>query len=611
MRASPSRRSLPLIVVLCCSCFPWFAGAVQGPAATFSCSADSAAATCDAYIAYRTREPDYLDVGSISDLFGVSRLSIVQATGLASEDERLSPGQIVLVPASCGCGGNNYSLTNFTYEIKQGDSYYHVSIGAFENLTEWHLVEEANPSLIPSLLPVGSKVVFPLYCKCPSRTLLDEGLEFLVTYVWESGDTVQSVAETFNATPNIIQRENTDLDDGKVVGHPVVIPLSQPPVITQPNVRRHSKRSIFSHRWVLLMVTTIAASAFTLVLIASLLYIHLQQKEAEEHLNRDGSMMEDPNLIQERVFSIDVMSDVKSAQAKLLTEVSDYLGKPIIYQAREIMDATRNLSDRLRIGRSIYQGMIEDKVFAVKVSTWREAEELKISQRVNHSNLVRLVGVSSDQDRSFFLVYEYAENGSLDKWLFENPNSNPSMISFLNWNQRLQIALDIAKGLQYMHEHAQPSIVHGNIKARNILLDSTFKAKISNFSTARLATSPLTLKADVLAFGIILLELLAGRKFQHPKGINNTSALQSDVAQILKEKENREDRLKKWIDPKLFSLYPTNSTLSMLAIAKACTEAESFARPSMSEVVFSLSVLAQSISRTLQQSQTIRSEAEK
>lgn len=103
----------------------------------FSCSVDSPA-SCETYITYRARSPDYMDLGRISDLLGVSRLSIAKASNLTSEDSQLLPDQLLLIPITCSCNGTNYFF-NTTYQIKGGDSFYVVSITAFENLTNFHV----------------------------------------------------------------------------------------------------------------------------------------------------------------------------------------------------------------------------------------------------------------------------------------------------------------------------------------------------------------------------------------------------------------------------------------------------------------------------------------
>lgn len=153
------------------------------PSTNFSCSVDSPA-SCQTYIAYLAQPPDFLSMGNISDLFGVSCQLIAGASNLVSEDTPLIPNQLLLVPVTCGCTGN-CSFTNITYEIKQGDSFYYVSTTSFENLTKWQVVEDLNPTLNPTRLHAGDKVIFPLFCKCPSKTHLDNGIEYLITYVWQ------------------------------------------------------------------------------------------------------------------------------------------------------------------------------------------------------------------------------------------------------------------------------------------------------------------------------------------------------------------------------------------------------------------------------------------
>ena len=88
--------------------------------------------------------------------------------------------------------------------------------------------------------------------------------------------------------------------------------------------------------------------------------------------------------------------------------------------------------------------------------------------------------MSSKSGGNCFLVYEYAENGSLDKLLYSKSSAASVSVVVLTWNQRLNIALDVANSLQHMHEHTQPSIVHRDIRTTNILLASRFKAKIAN-----------------------------------------------------------------------------------------------------------------------------------
>lgn len=200
---------------------------------------------------------------------------------------------------------------------------------------------------------------------------------------------------------------------------------------------------------------------------------------------------------------------------KLLSGVSEYLGKPFMYDSKMIMEATMNFKEENKIGRSVYKGKFDGEVFAVKKTKEDVTDELNLLQKTNHVNLVNLMGVSYDTDGNDFLVFEYVENGSLEKWLHFKPSvvsaSSSSSMGFLSWSQRIHIALDVAHGLQYLHEQTQPSIAHWNIRAKTILVDSRFKAKIGNFAMARPAGNPAMLKVDVFAFGVVLMELLSGK----------------------------------------------------------------------------------------------------
>uniref|UniRef100_A0ACD5Z7Q9 Uncharacterized protein n=1 Tax=Avena sativa TaxID=4498 RepID=A0ACD5Z7Q9_AVESA len=155
--------------------------------------------------------------------------------------------------------------------------------------------------------------------------------------------------------------------------------------------------------------------------------------------------------------------------------------------------------------------------------------ELDLLQRIRHSNIVSLVGFCIHEENRF-IVYELMENGSLETQLH-----GPSDGSALSWHIRMKIALDTARGLEYLHEHCNPPIIHRDLKSSNILLDSDFNAKISDFGLAvssgnrskgnlklsgtlgyvapeYLLDGKLTEKSDVYAFGVVLLELLLGRR---------------------------------------------------------------------------------------------------
>lgn len=514
------------------------------PASNFSCPVDSPT-TCSTYFTYLARPPNFLDLGNISDLFGVTRKEIAAASNLESEDTPLFPNQLLLVPKPCGCTGN-LSFANITYQIQQGDSIYLVSTTSFENLTRWQEVEALNPSLTPALLDAGDKVIFPLFFYLP-----------------------------------------------------VLIPVSQLPVLSQqyPSPERRESRN----RWIIIVAASIASALLIFLLIAFLAHKRCSYKRTKA-LDRTGSCLETCDLNQTKELTKLESFEAKVTPDKLLPGVSGYLGKPIIYEVKEIMEGTMDLNEHYKIGGSVYRAKINGRVLAVKKTKDDVTEELKILQKVSHASLVKLMGMSSGFDRegNRFLVYEYAENGSLEKWLHPISESSSSSAGFLTWSQRLHVALDVANGLQYMHEHTQPSIVHKDIRTTNILLDSTFRAKIANFSMARPATDSLMPKVDVFDYGVVLLQLLSGKKAMVTKEIGEIVLLCKEIKAVLEIEEKREESLRKWMDPCLERFYPIDSAPSLATLARLCTLEESSERPSMAEIVFNLTVLTQSSPETFE-----------
>ncbi|KAL4577372.1 hypothetical protein LXL04_013481 [Taraxacum kok-saghyz] len=580
--------------------FPSNVSAID-PDTNFSCSADSPP-TCQTYITYRARSP-YMDLGNISDLFDVSRLSIAQASNLTSENQEIVFDQLLLIPITCTCNGSIY-FSNFKYTIKKGDSFYVGASSVFQNLTDYHYVQDMNPSLNPTNLTVGDEVVFPLLCKCPQKS----ENKYLITYIWQPEDKILPVSTIFNTSSYDIANENNFRNFTAAVCLPVIIPVSQLPIFPPPphQNRLSDVKSQKSKKIRIVFIALGTVGSFCVFVMSWFLVYRYRSRKIKRILARNESSFEFTDLLhmKKRSKVEGFEPQMKNNQDKLLPGVSGYLSKPIMYDRKEIMEATMNFSERYRIGGCVYKAVIQGRIVAVK--KFRDAtEELKILQRVNHTNLVKLMGISSDFDGNCYLVYEYADNGSLDKWLFPlSSSSSGGSVVFLTWSQRLNLALDIANGLQYMHEHSQPSIAHRDLRTSNILLDSNFKAKIANFSAARPAISSIMLKVDVFAFGVILMELLSGKKAMETRDDGEICMSWKEIKKILEVEESREERLRLWMDPNLGSFYPIEGALNMAVLARACTSEKSANRPGMTEIVFNISVLAQSSSNMYETSWT-------
>ncbi|KAK4608337.1 hypothetical protein RGQ29_001948 [Quercus rubra] len=209
------------------------------------------------------------------------------------------------------------------------------------------------------------------------------------------------------------------------------------------------------------------------------------------------------------------------------------------YTYEELIEATNGFKEELGRGAfaKVYKGVLEyedRKLVAVKRLNTMEREgdmefnaEVSAIGRTNHRNLVQLLGFCNEGEHRL-LVYEFMSNGSLANFLFGG--------SWPYWHQRIQIALETARGLFYLHEECSTQIIHCDIKPQNILLDDSFSARISDFGLAKLLKAdqtrtttgirgtkgyvapewfrnmPVTIKVDVYSFGILLLELICCRK---------------------------------------------------------------------------------------------------
>ncbi|KAG2649003.1 probable receptor-like protein kinase At1g80640 [Panicum virgatum] len=227
--------------------------------------------------------------------------------------------------------------------------------------------------------------------------------------------------------------------------------------------------------------------------------------------------------------------------------------------------------------------------------------ELDLLGRIRHPNIVSLVGFCIHEENRF-IIYELMENGSLDSQLH-----GPSHGSALTWHVRMKIALDTARGLEYLHEHCNPPIIHRDLKSSNILLDSDFNAKISDFGLAvtsgnqskgniklsgtmgyvapeYLLDGKLTEKSDVYAFGVVLLELLLGRK---PVEKTAQSQCQSIVTWAMPQLTDR-SKLPNIVDPMIKNTMDPKHLYQVAAVAVLCVQPEPSYRPLITDVLHSL-----------------------
>ncbi|ERM95419.1 proline-rich receptor-like protein kinase PERK8 isoform X2 [Amborella trichopoda] len=259
----------------------------------------------------------------------------------------------------------------------------------------------------------------------------------------------------------------------------------------------------------------------------------------------------------------------------------------------------------------VYKGtLVDGQVVAVKMlkpmENSRQAErqfqaEVEVISRVHHRNLVALLGYCIVGEQRL-LVYEYVPNGTLHNHLHGMGGEG------IKWVTRVKVAIGAARGLAYLHEDCHPQIIHCDIKSSNILLDCNFNARVSDFGLAKLVsdsyghvtthlvgtfgylapdyalTGKLTEKSDVYAFGVLLLELLTGRK---PIDTSRTPGNESLVewARPLLDRVISERNFEVLADPRLGSSFDREEMLCVMEVAAACLQLSARRRPRMGQVV--------------------------
>ncbi|XP_057796581.1 G-type lectin S-receptor-like serine/threonine-protein kinase At2g19130 [Salvia miltiorrhiza] len=283
-------------------------------------------------------------------------------------------------------------------------------------------------------------------------------------------------------------------------------------------------------------------------------------------------------------------------------------GSLVAFKYKDLKNATKNFSDKLGGGGfgSVYRGTLPDStVMAVKKLEGANQGEKQFRAEVStigtiqHVNLVRLLGFCREGKKQL-LVYEYLKNGSLDSHLFK---AEESMV--LEWRMRYQIALGIARGLVYLHEKCRDCIIHCDIKPENILLDADFCPKVGDFGLAKLVgrdfsrvlttmrgtrgyLAPewlsgvaITTKADVYSYGMLLFELVSGRRNTELSADDNANFFPSLAASVT---VNGGD-IPGLLDPLLNRRADEEELSTLCKVACWCVQDDENRRPSMSRVV--------------------------
>uniref|UniRef100_A0A453J310 Protein kinase domain-containing protein n=1 Tax=Aegilops tauschii subsp. strangulata TaxID=200361 RepID=A0A453J310_AEGTS len=227
---------------------------------------------------------------------------------------------------------------------------------------------------------------------------------------------------------------------------------------------------------------------------------------------------------------------------------------------------------------------------------------------LSHPNLVSLVGFCAQGDERL-LVYEYMPFGSLESHLFDVPHGKPP----LDWNTRVKIAVGVAEGLSYLHNVADPPIIYRDMKAANILLDEDFSPKLSDFGLAKVGpvgdrthvstrvmgtygycapdyvvSGKLTMKSDIYSFGVLLLELITGRRIYDASRPKPEQSLLTWSRPFMHDKR----KFHRLADPALRGSYPPSALNQLVVISIMCLQDQPHVRPIMADVAIGLNHVA-------------------
>ncbi|KAJ7964548.1 Lectin receptor kinase [Quillaja saponaria] len=283
---------------------------------------------------------------------------------------------------------------------------------------------------------------------------------------------------------------------------------------------------------------------------------------------------------------------------------------PHRFSYQELKKATKGFKEKqlLAVGGfgRVYKGILRNSNTQVAVKRISHeskqglqefASEIASIGRLRHRNLVQLLGWCR-KGGDLLLVYDFMPNGSLDKYLFDEPKA------ILNWEQRFKIIKGVASGLLYLHEEWEQTVIHRDIKAGNVLLDSELNGRLGDFGLAKLyehgsnpsttrvvgtlgylapeltRTGKPTKSSDVFAFGALLLEVVCGRRPIEPKALPEKLILVDWVWQ-----RSRLGAILNVVDPRLGGEFDELEAVVVLKLGLMCSNNSPEVRPSMRQVV--------------------------
>ncbi|CAI8588753.1 unnamed protein product [Vicia faba] len=565
--------------------------------------------TCQAYLTFRS-QPIYSSVSTISSLLGSNPSHLAEINSV-SLNETFETNKMVIVPVNCSCSGNYYQA-NTSYVFQNTDTYFLVANNTFEGLSTCQALMHENHN--PADVYPGRKLLVPLRCACPTKNQTEKNIKYLLSYLVNWGDSVSLISEKFGVNFKTTLVANTltlthstiypfttllvplfDKPKSSQIQTVSVSPHQQPsPSSTSPTTDRKSKKTLVYI--VVGVLGGLVVIALTLILCA-LIFFKKGKKKNDFLVN-----------VSESTSYSAKEKPVKKEEEKLLEIIMTGIGQSFkVYDFEEIKVATDDFSPSFLIRGCVYRGVINGDLAVIKITEGDVSKEIQILNKVNHSNVIRLSGVSFNEGH-WYLVYEYAANGSLSDWIFSKNKMSDE--KFLSWIQRIKIALDVARGVEYLHSFTSPPYIHKDLKCSNVLLDNDFKAKVGSLRLARcvggldddddeqfvatrhivgtrgymapeyLENGIVSAKLDVYAFGVLMLEIITGKE---------VAAILTEDNENLIDFLSGNEKVKELMDSSLRGNYPFELAMFVVEIIESCLKKDPGNRPAMNEIVSALS----------------------
>ncbi|KAF5747269.1 protein LYK5 [Tripterygium wilfordii] len=410
--------------------------------------------SCQSYLTFRSTAI-YDSAATISYLLGVQRSAplIASINNFSSDVARIPPDTLVIIPVNCSCNGGKYYQYNASYTLKDTtETYLSVANLTYQGLSTCQALMDQNPYESHNL-QVGYDILVPLRCACPTPNQTADGFNYLLTYMVTLGNTLNYIAHLFNV--DTVQRlfyGNNLTSDLIYPFTPILVPLKSeptliavspppPPAAQSPQTPTVSvDNSNSSNKWVFVGVG-IGAALLILVALSGLSFWCLRRRRYHEP-------KPDSSTAQKIVSGSTTDYSAPPESNSWSIGVRNAIESLTVYKFAELEAATGYFMEASRIKGSVYKGCFKGDDAAVKVMKGDVTSEINILKKINHSSVIRLSGFCV-HDSNTYLVYEFAENGSLSDWIhlnkvLEGENVKNKLQGFMDPSLKNEYPLDLA-----------------------------------------------------------------------------------------------------------------------------------------------------------------------